>query len=276
MLVLTRVQLSATPWTVACQAPLSMGILQATVVSCHLLLRGSTKVCLVKAMVFPVVMYGWWELDHKEGWVLKNWYFWTVVLEKTLESPLDCKEIKPVHPKGDQPWIFIGRRDAEAEPPILWAPGVKTWFIGKDPDAGKDWRQEEKEQQTMRWLNGISDSMNISLSNLWELVKNRETCHVAVHGVAKSQTWMSNWTTQGILPTQGLNLLLQHWPVDSLPLSRLESPLIFNSYFIKLHVLFFWNIILCKFCSENKNLHVSECKYSCFWIKYIMMFSNLC
>ena len=85
-----------------------------------------------------------WELDYKESWVLKNWCFWTVVLEKTLESPLDWKEMQPVHPKGDQSWVFIGRTDVEAEAPILWPPDAKTWLIGKDPDAGKDWGQEEK------------------------------------------------------------------------------------------------------------------------------------
>ena len=85
-----------------------------------------------------------WELDYKENWVLKNWCFWTVVLENTLESPLDCKEIQPVYPKGNQSWIFIGRTEAEAEAPILWPPDVKNWLIGKDPDAGKDWGQEEK------------------------------------------------------------------------------------------------------------------------------------
>ena len=85
-----------------------------------------------------------WELDHKESWAPKNWCFWTVVLEKTLESPLDCKEIQPVHPKGNQSWIFIGRTDAEAETPILWPPDGKNWLIWKDPDAGQDWRQEEK------------------------------------------------------------------------------------------------------------------------------------
>ena len=84
-----------------------------------------------------------WELDYKESWVPKNWCFWTVVLEKTLESPLDCKEIQPVHPKWNQSWIFIGRTDAEAETPILWPPGAKCRLIGKDPDAGKDWRQEK-------------------------------------------------------------------------------------------------------------------------------------
>ena len=85
-----------------------------------------------------------WELDYKESWMLKNWCFWTVVLEKTLEVPLDCKEIKPVNPKGNQSWVFIGRTDAEAETSILWPPDTKNWLIGKDPDAGKDWGQEEK------------------------------------------------------------------------------------------------------------------------------------
>ena len=105
-----------------------------------------TKVRLVKAMGFPG--YGghvWmWELDYKESWAPENWCFWTVVLEKTLESPLDCKEIQPVHSKGDKSCVFIGKTDAKAETPILWPPDAKNWLIGKDPDAGKDWRQEEK------------------------------------------------------------------------------------------------------------------------------------
>ena len=101
-----------------------------------------------------------WELDHKESWASENWCFWTVVLEKTLESPLDCREIQSVHPKGDQSWAFIGRTDVEAETPILWPPDVKNWFIWKDPDAGKDWRWEEKgktEAEMVGWhqqLNG--------------------------------------------------------------------------------------------------------------------------
>ena len=95
-----------------------------------------------------------WELDYEESWVLKNWCFWTMMLEKTLESPLDCKKIKPVNPKGNQSWIVIGRTDAEAETPILWPPDVKSWFIGKDPDTGKDWRQEEKgtTEDEMGWM----------------------------------------------------------------------------------------------------------------------------
>ena len=117
-----------------------------------------TKVHLVKAMVFPVVMYGC-ELDYKESWALRNWCFWTVVLEKTLQSPLDSKEIQPVHPKRNQSWIFIGRTDAKAETPILWPPDVKNWLIWKDPDAGKDWRREKgmTEDETVgwyHWLNG--------------------------------------------------------------------------------------------------------------------------
>ena len=102
----------------------------------------------------PVVMYRLWELDHMESWVLKNWYFWTVVLEKTLESLLDCKDIKPANPKGSQRWIFTGRTDAEAEGPILWPPDSKSQVIGKAPDAGKDWGEEEKRATRMRWLDG--------------------------------------------------------------------------------------------------------------------------
>ena len=126
-----------------------------------------------------------WELDHEESWVLKNWCFPTVVL-----VPLDCKDIKPVRPKGNQSWIFIGRADAEAEAPILWPPDGKSWLIRKNSDVRKDWKWEEK---GMRWLDGITDSMG--LSKLRKMVMDREAWRTAPHRVAKSWTWLSDWAT---------------------------------------------------------------------------------
>ena len=137
-----------------------------------------------------------WELDHKEGWEPKNWCFWTVVLEKTLESHLNCKEIKPVNPKRNQSWIFIGRTDAEAETPILWQPDAKSQLNGKTLMPGKIGSKRRRGRQKMRWLDGITDSTDMSLNKLRKMVKDRDPWHTTVHGVTKSQTWLSSWTTK--------------------------------------------------------------------------------
>ena len=131
-----------------------------------------------------------WELDHKEGWALMllNWG------EKTLESPLDCKEIQPVRPKGNQSWILIGRTDADAEAPTLWPPDVKSWLICKTLMLGKIGGRRSRGRQRVRWLDGFIDSIVMSLRKLQELVKNREAWRAVVHGVTKSRTWLSDWT----------------------------------------------------------------------------------
>ena len=150
-----------------------------------------------------------WELDHKVVWASKNWCFWTVVLKKILGSPLDCKEIKPVNPKGNQPWIFIRKTDGEA--PILWPPDAKSQLIGKDPDAGKDWRREDKGEELFGWYHQHNGP---EFEQTPEIVKDREAWCATVHGVTKSQTQLSNWiaaTTMFLLYFTKMELYCTFW-----------------------------------------------------------------
>ena len=177
-----------------------------------------------------------WELDCEESWTLKNWCFWTVVLEKTLESPLDCKEIQLFHPKGDPSWVFIGRTDAEAESPVLWPPHAKCWLFGKDPDAWSDWSLEKtlmlgriggrriRGLQRMRWLDVITKLMHMSLGQLQELVMDWEPWHAAIHGVPNNRTRLSNWTKLILL----LTLWWHPWIESSLVL--LEEGVCYDQY----------------------------------------------
>ena len=194
-----------------------------------------------------------WELDCEESWELKNWGFWTVVLEKTLESPLDCKEIQPVHSKGHQSWLFFGRNDAKAETPILWPPHANSWLIRKDSDAGRDWGQEEKgmtEDEMAGWHHWL-DGREFE----WTLgVGARQGGLAAIHGVAKSQTRLSDWTELNyyvpsiVLRASSLQDCPVKWTVLSFPSYRWRNRGSFVQDHtanvlgaVKIHVVWFQN-----------------------------------
>ena len=215
----------------------------------------------------------------------KNWCYWTVVLEKTLESPLDCKEIQPVIPKGDQSWVFIGRTDAET--PIVWSPDAKCWRTGKYPDSGKDWGQYEKSDR-MRRLDGIIYSVGISLKKLQETVKDREAWSAAVHGVAKCQTRVSNWTTTLIFqssvsifisPRVFLNVLSDSVPLvaDYMITDSYVLAILFLVLFLSYFSLFPYGFRIFKMLCLGFSC-VCVCVYTyiiCLWFVVIRRFMNI-
>ena len=163
-----------------------------------------------------------WELDYKENWAQKNWCFWTVVLERTPESPLDCKEIQPVHPKGNQSWIFTGRTDAEVETSIVWPPDAKSWLTGKDPDAGKDKRQEEKgmtEDEMVGWHHWLNGHEFERVSGVGDGQGGLVCC---IYGVTKSRAQLREWTEKVIQTSVIYAKLKQIHTVSKLVLTKAE------------------------------------------------------
>ena len=190
-----------------------------------------------------------WELDHKESWAPKNWCFWTVMLEKTLESPLDFKEIQPVHSEGDRSWVFIGRTDAEAEIPVLWPLHAKGWLIGKDPGTGRDWGQEEKgttEDEMAGWrhqLDGHEFKWTLGVSN------GRGAWGAAIHWFTKSRTQLSNWTELNWTGSGGAcGWAWVQLPSDSCFLCACVCRLVCHGV---------WQLLCMSVCS------VSVCEFSC-------------
>ena len=204
-----------------------------------------------------------WELDCEESWVPKNWCFWTVVLEKTLESPLDCKEIQPIHPKGDQPWVFIGRTDAEPEIPILWPPDVKSWLIGKDPDAVKDLRWEEKgmtEDEMIvwhSWLNGYEPEQTPGVSGGHGGLACCSPWGHKESDMTEQLNWLTEWMNGLVVFTTFFNLI-QNFILRSSWWATLSS-----------HFFFFFAD-----CRELLHLGCKECNQSHFGIGHLML--SLC
>ena len=184
-----------------------------------------------------------WELDYEESWVLKNGCFWTVVLEKTLESPLDCKEIQPVHPKGDQSWVFIGRTDAEADTPILWPPHAKSWLVGKDSDAGRDWGQEEKEMtedEMARWHHWFDGHEFEWTPGVGDGQGGLACCDSCGHKESDTTEWL-NWTE--LMLALLLMTFLLKWAILSYWHVKSSLPSSFPSVIWDLNSL--WNYFLC-------------------------------